>query len=147
MYLFLILFGILVSPQYSDSIAEHQNSWQDEYQTALSAIRDKNFKLAVLILNDLSKKTETRIGSEGILYHLGISYYGLKKFTESQKSFERVLSTDSSSVFFARSMYWRGEIFRESKKYNEALKDLTEFASKFPKDEYSMKAYGSIAEI
>ena len=89
--------------------------WQDEYQTALSALRDKNYKLAVVMLSDISKKSEASVGTEGIFYHLGLAYYGLEKFSEAKVSFERVLKINSNSAFFARSMYFRGEIFREKK--------------------------------
>ncbi len=147
MYFFVLFFLLISIPNHSDTVPGIQSPWQDDYQTAINSIRDKNYKLAIMILADLSKNTGAANGLEGIYYHLGLSYYGLGKFSEAQKSFEMVLKKESGSAFYARSMFWRGEIFRGKKQYDSALKDLIEFTGKFPKDDYSISAYDSIAEI
>ncbi|MBE7411475.1 MAG: tetratricopeptide repeat protein [Leptospiraceae bacterium] len=147
------MFFLLRFFQFSDSIfadstfTEIEPFWQNDYQTAINSIREKNYKLSVLILNELSKNPETSPGKEGIYYHLGISYYGLGKFTEAINSFDVVIQKNSGSTFFARSTYWVGKTHKAKKDYDQALKYLTEFIEKFPKDEYSVNGYELIADI
>lgn len=121
------------------TVSAEKNPVQDDYTKALDLFSKKKFSEAATLLSAYSNTTKNATQQANAVYWMGESYYGMGKYDEAIKNFEKVISlksatkSDDALAMIGESHVKRG-INAEAKKAYEKL------IAEYPKSEFVPRA-------
>jgi tol-pal system protein YbgF len=133
--------------QHSDKAAINvSGDFLQDYQSALSAYQNKNYKESISMFEELLSRDENNSYMDNCQYWIGESYYGLGNFNQAIVEFTKVFSFSSSNKNDDAQLklglcYWK---LGDKDKTREELERLI---SDYPKSEYIEKAESLLAKL
>jgi len=124
-----------------------QSNYKNEAEHFLSNIylTTKNYKAAIASLEKIQHKSITLLNAyQRVLYFRGIELYNNKDFTEAEKYFNLAIENNYNPLIYAQSLYWKGEMNYQQRKYEEAINNYNLFLSSghaSQSSEYAMAFY------
>lgn len=114
-------------------------SYKDELETLLidSYITSKNYKEALVLLEDRKKSFENKVAYQKVAFYRGIELYNESKYLEAESYFDKSLKEPRDAKFTARATFWKAECDYNLTNYEDALVGFKQFrgysgASKTP---------------
>ncbi len=116
---------------FENFLNEFPNStYRNEAEQFLSNIylTTKNYKAAITSLEKIKQKSITLLKAyQRVLYFRGAEFYNDNKLTEAADYFDKTIENNYNPIYYAKSLFWKGEIDYSQKKYDEAIKNYNLF--------------------
>ena len=137
--------------QYEAALEDFQKlqnvpEYKDEVQQYLMQIYFIQEQYDKVVAMAPTVMTESNLKNQPELYRtLALSYYNLKDFDNAESTFRPILNNDK--VQLERNDYFAiGYTFYQNKKYDEAIKNLSQTTKQKPADEMTQNSYYLIAD-
>ena len=112
-------------------INEFPNSaYRNEAEQFLSNIylTTKNYKAAIASLDKIKHKSITLLKAyQRILYFRGAELFNDGKLDEATEYFDKTIENNYNPIYYAKSLFWKGEINYSQGKYKEAIENYNLF--------------------
>ena len=117
------------------------------YKKALGEINAQNYKAAIPLFDQFSKKYPKSSMADNAQYWKGEALYALKQFPEAVLEFQKVIKRFPKSDKIPAAILKQGFCFFEAKEYLDAKAFLQKVATDFPRSEEATKARDKIQQI
>ena len=128
------------------SNANLTGNYQEDYQLALQAYNNRNYKNAISMFEELLAINSSHSLSDNCRYWIGESYYGLGNFNQAVIEFTKVFSFGKSNKLDDAQLklglcYWKlGDSGRAAQEFERLISD-------YPDSEYIEKAQEFISRL
>lgn len=132
----LFIWATLVSGSVSaDSFESEQN-----FRSAMTAFKEKNFYSARLLLQEIVLKDARGEYGDDAQYYLAMTYFYEGDYKTAQFEFRSLMRDYPESPFVVRAAFWNGESWFYRKAYREALETHAAFVRKYRENVLSASA-------
>ena len=126
-----LVAALLCAFTLTGSIAADSFESEQNFRSAMTAFKEKNFYSARLLLQEIVLKDARGEYGDDAQYYLAMSYFYEGDYKTAQFEFRALMRDYPESPFVVRAAFWNGEAWFYRKQYREALETHAAFVRKY----------------